>query len=868
MRDDREGGSVPAWLGGKASLKPPSQPNSPPPASCRLSPPMASTCQACYAQKAKCERVEPSDPCNRCSRAGRECVSREGVVDRRRREVREMRMKLKTEGPIREDGEHYAEEESGSVARRRRAPRGWAGANGRTRTTSNGTTTGKIVTNGSTDSETGSDSSKPSRTRIKDEPPDRDSMDREDSDMAVEFHAVASGESVTLSITADDEDLDLEETNHQLALAAPSRRRSKLKMSPGLASKLAGSRRKAFKHHASASASMSPSAASDLLPSPPLSNATAAAFSPDSLSEPADTIMTVDMPFGAATGTGPSLDITGSLGICLNTYWNFINTSNPLIHRQTFEDAIVGSTKGAFAFGPNPPYALLFAMAGAGAVPSEELGHSVLERTRLARAYCGLARDMVLSARISRGDGSSPMSDLEAGLTTFLVYMTLAGAGQVHGGHIAVQYVASILNRLEADPVTSVFSLVSAPPATAQEWVFKDMALRLWILLSAPDAAMGHWSGRELFLDYFAPRKFPLPAHEVFFEHTDVEEAFQLLPTSTNPGTAWPTVDFEPFTSRPSIETARDIARAFVLPVVSHRASSLVLMLENSFLRDLRRRLRAWLAQANVDTVAMMVRNPDEYSPAEFEYRNKIAIFDAVIEGTFDSLPPDIGPSLAIGNSAPFFALQAHYFPGSGHAHMALALLMALRTLPMEHYIRDNPTDGGPSFFTSPEFLRILESTVLFSRLLDGKIAVDPTLQWVHYFHMSPGSRAGALLLAVIRILRAKGGPQWVNGDTTGLANDIRAISRLFDAIGHRLGLAGHFFAEDFKRQMLDADVPLEEPRLVNVDEDEEAEGRTMPLRFVVSSANDEMENGELSKVFTSVAISAENSMKGFYGAH
>lgn len=568
-------------------------------------------------------------------------------------------------------------------------------------------------------------------------------------------------------------------------------------------------------------------------------------------------------PYTAHSHSSNQRNILDMLGPCLASYWHHVWPVSPVIHKHSFSEAL---TAPSGIWGTNPPYALLFGMAALGVWPLDDTSLSHSDRYRLSRTFCEAARDMVFAGHLDHMDSPTPnprMSDLEAMLTVFMVYVAMAQAGLVRGGRSALTYAAQTLSRLLVRHDS--LQLHKSFPPDPDTWIISEITLRFYIVFSSTDASSVYWGHKQPLFDFYNGL-FPLPSSELYFMHHDSCEAYAALRSSLEieGSPCWPTIDFDAFAENPTIEGAHRLAAEFAAPVFEHRGSALGVFLQNSFLRHTRGQMRTLVQSRNLDTVAMMGKNPEEYTPDEAEYRTLVSLFDALIEGTFSAIPGTLGLALTSGDSRTLLYNFHAYFPHPGPAHLVLTMLMALRSLPMEHYLAIDPPGGVGVFFGAPEFLRILESTVLYSRLLDGKLEADPEVAWSHHVQVLPATRVGAFLLAVIKILRSGAGPDGL-GDTTGLAEDVRAIVRFLRHVGNRIGPAVATLAEDFAQSVCAAELspePDPRPRSPAI-EDDEGPTDGLPLHFRVRGGS-----AGPCEVLTDVVRSAERGAEEFYEGH
>lgn len=513
---------------------------------------------------------------------------------------------------------------------------------------------------------------------------------------------------------------------------------------------------------------------------------------------------------------------------CLYLFWEEFQPICSFLHRPTFEGAFSGTPSPIY--GINKPSALLFALAATGIRHFRGNNLTETDKLRIAKAYCDRAKDLLLSGYSSNIAHAPPMTDMEAAQTVAILLQVLLAVGQASSAFHLVRHGGVVLMRLACQPVRreetggdSPLSARTSPanwlissqedPINAVEWIRQELVVRLWIGFASMDVPFAYYSQRDPVCDFFAG-VFRLPCHDAFFDHPDPEHAFALLYGRMpgfvrGPEPAF--VDFGVFFANPSLATGRQVVRELMEPVFTQRGSTMNGLHLLHFFRYMRLQLRRFATMSAIDTLAMISKSAEEYSPTERVYKDRITLFDALIAYAFEVLPPHIGEPILRGDPGPFFMESYRYFARSSHAHILLNCLQIFRTFSMEHYLQGDPTSGDAHLLSSPEFLPILESGITFVKLMQGQFAADPGLRWCHFITSTAALKIAAINLASINMIRGDGGgdeeeiKQKV--DLSPFAHDLRVILRHLETVGAKYGLLTRKVADNLKAAIVAAGV-------------------------------------------------------------
>lgn len=566
----------------------------------------------------------------------------------------------------------------------------------------------------------------------------------------------------------------------------------------------------------------------------------------------------------------------------LDAFWTNFNPMLPLVHRQTFETSFTSQT-GSKA---GPPMALAFAMAATGARGMSGHGLSELDKVILTRDFCEKAKSLLFSgyfARTFAEPHERPISDLEAAQATMFLMQVLVPLGK---GAQAYQFHCLGLNALSTLASTphpsgrGTWLTTDIEPRDEGEWIYQELVLRTWMGYASLEASYAYFSNRLPLLEFF-DRRTRLPCHDSFFLHDDAGMAFKLLfgtsammantgspgsdTTILVPGTPLgvpqptPVVDF-PATqvgfadSDKCVQLIKDI----IDPVFSCRASVIALLHLDSFFRHLRHRLRNFAKHVGIEPLASLGKQKQDYEPSERLYEERVAHFGQLANRVFLSIPDGHGEALLRGDPTSFFAHSISYFAQPAQAHVALNLLMTIKSTDLEHYLEGDPSAAGPSLFTSPELLPVLECAVVITQLLEGQLKEDPKLRWTHFLLITSAMKIGAISLAAVSNIRSSGQDARIVVEECGYGRDFRVVLQLLEAFGRNFGLYFAKLANHFTQLAVDAGVSLLEPSLdVAIREvvAEDPETRQADSRGMFDVYFAEKQGGLMSKVPPGAAL-------------
>lgn len=481
---------------------------------------------------------------------------------------------------------------------------------------------------------------------------------------------------------------------------------------------------------------------------------------------------------------------------CLDAFWNGFNKIVPLVHRKTFESAYTPGS--STIYGTKAPLALAFAMAATGARGLTGQGLTEHQKVQLTRDYCDKCKNILFSGYYGRTNTVSPpsssindrpISDLEAAQATMLlmqVLMPLGKAADAFAVHRAGVMLVQALASASHPSGRGTWITTDVEPQNAHEWVFSELMVRVWTGFAALESSYAYHSNRRPLIDFFN-RRTRLPCHDSFFFHDDPEEAFRLLYASPLlPAQATPTVDFASYLTFENLNAGVQLVQQLILPVFSYRAGMMAMIHLDNFFRDLRHRLRDFAKGMFIQPLAAMNKRKDEYTPAEALYDIRVTHFGKLVEQTYLSLPDGIGEALLHGDPGPFFEKALLLFSEPAQAHMALNMMMTIKSTDLEHYMEGDPASAGPTLFTSPDFLPVLECGVIITRLLERQQLVDPQLEWTHFLLLAPTFKIGAIALSAVALLGEEGKSEI---ERCGYGRDLRVLLKVIEANGRNFGL-------------------------------------------------------------------------------
>ncbi|KAI9013681.1 hypothetical protein DFJ74DRAFT_771550 [Hyaloraphidium curvatum] len=511
------------------------------------------------------------------------------------------------------------------------------------------------------------------------------------------------------------------------------------------------------------------------------------------------------------------------LPACIVAYFDYYNKRNPLIHRGTFLRAFTppGSPR---IYGPNPPLALLFAVAAAGSGQAEVPGLSDTQRIRAGREFANRARELVLSGYFDRPPGMRAMTDLE----TMLVLLVLSGyfvpAGLAAHMFPMQQRMVALLAEVCVDGPEATVAGADDDPADATEWVLREMKTRAFAFISVMDCMAAPTAGRQPLYPYFRhPIRFP--AHDGYYEMEDEELAFQMLHRSPD-GPAPPRFDSyrELYSSRTPPARRAELIRTFLAPSFEGRAFVGNLLLMHAFMCTIKVRQRALIRDHGIGVMRLALQDRSLDTPPEAAYR-RLEEHVAALYGDIWAAIPGFGAALGAGDPGPFLRTWPSVFSAKGHAHSFLATCVAFTAFPLERYVLGDPSAAPDAFFASEHFLAVLGGASVAVGLLRGQLADDPGMRWAPVAEMAAVLRAGYVLLGAARAAGVKGG----GGDPLGYAEDLKVVARAMDSLGRAFRPLGTRLARDFRRLVLAVGIDPDAP--APPEEDDEPVLEPMPVQ-------------------------------------
>lgn len=505
-------------------------------------------------------------------------------------------------------------------------------------------------------------------------------------------------------------------------------------------------------------------------------------------------------------------------------YWADYHPLSAILHRPSVEAALSG--QGNPIYGAAKPAALLFAIAATGVQHLNMPDLSDADKVRITRAFSDRSRDFLLSACSAPAGMHRIMSDIEAAQTVLLLLQSLLVAGQASSSFHLLRQGAEIVHKLGFAPDrTGTQALICSDlePLNPLEWIYTEIVVRLWIGLGSIDIPFAYYAGRDPLLDYH-PAAFRLPCHDSFYCDPDVNKAFENYRKREHAGDRIVAMaNFGPFIANPNHLTGAGLVTELIQPVFCHRASYLVGVLVMNYFRFMRLQLRKFAFSCGVDTLAMVAKRTEDFTLHEYTYRERVVLFETMVQALFQAMPRGTGIPLGNGDPAPFFAQAASCFAEESHLNMFLSFVGVVRACAMEHFIQGDPAAADPNLFLAPVFAPVLESGVAFVKMLEAQHARDPTLRWCHFVTSTSMLKIAAVNLASIGLLNrenaADEGERKRKVDESSFAYYLRVLLRHYEFLGRKYGLLSQKIAGNLRGAMLGAGVtPFSPPRTVTPD--------------------------------------------------
>jgi hypothetical protein len=500
----------------------------------------------------------------------------------------------------------------------------------------------------------------------------------------------------------------------------------------------------------------------------------------------------------------PAVDL---LRPAFDAFWADCHSLQPILHRQSLLTALAGAGNGTSdLYGTTTPTALMYAAAACGARSVRAPGLSSAQRARLVRDFDEQARALVLAGYVGRQEGDARrMSMLEAAQTLCLVVENVITLGDMKQDTAADSIdAATVLVRQlcfegSQDGSDLVFSARKTTPLTASDWIRDDSKIRIFILTASMEAGLAHWSVREPVLWQLAEDEIPLPSPDALWDHSDPEEAFEMLYGDMNLASGLAAVDFAPFRADPTVLEGTAIAEACLRPIFEGRAGFLSICCLFGFLRSLSAELRKLAASAKIDGLAVAIADCDPSvtldSSAEVDlYRAKTALVDAIVDSMPSFFPEPLGLSIAHGDAAPVFSSNL-IFQYPSHAHSFLNFLFNCLCMPLEHFTNGSPPSTQPinKLFTSPLFPILATRASCALRLLESTSQHDPHKKWKHFVGLFPCLKLGTMFLACTRSVGVQAAVE------AGYDRDVSVVCDALDTMANVYGPAMRRIAGEFR---------------------------------------------------------------------
>ncbi|KAI9000159.1 hypothetical protein DFJ74DRAFT_775721 [Hyaloraphidium curvatum] len=463
----------------------------------------------------------------------------------------------------------------------------------------------------------------------------------------------------------------------------------------------------------------------------------------------------------------------------------------PCIHQPTFEAALKGDAGKRTSVYRTPPLALLYALGAASgrALPN----YSLPLRIAFTRACLERSRDLLLAK------GADDLESAQA-LQYVLVALFLAGTpGRMF----------PLLRRCAATAQALVDALPPGLPPTPDDWVFKEMVLRLRLNICGMEVASAAHGGSPILGNYFHPHEAELPCPEAYFIHEHPKEAHEMLIKR----------GYVPLRARYGGRTWQDAAQtcATLIRAPFEGGSSLAVWGAFNYIRYLKLR-------------------PPEATAAPASASAAVAAgLCAVYEAGLRSLPPHPFAVFSRGDASPLLLSWPDHFP-----HPSLARGMVQLAACLEEELATALSAAG---FRNAAAVRALRSASLLAALRDPGAAKGPA---VSHLVAGPAFRAGMLLVRHAACPEP-GDPVVKAVGKRGLERAVGAVAGVLADVAAWYGLQAGGLAREFARAA--AAQGVEVRRQGEVEED--AEGLAIP---------DEHGGGGRAVYFPDLLFAAERS--------
>ncbi|KAI9033004.1 hypothetical protein DFJ74DRAFT_640393 [Hyaloraphidium curvatum] len=455
---------------------------------------------------------------------------------------------------------------------------------------------------------------------------------------------------------------------------------------------------------------------------------------------------------GAVADAGATLP--ASLRPAIEAFYDTSHAMCPIIHKASFEAAFAGPS---FAY-PEPPLALAYAAAACGARSLPKTSRE--QRFKLAFSCVDEARRLLRRKRTA---------DLESAQAYCLLLDVISPAGMPATAFPVLKKACDTAQSL-SDALDT-----EGTPATAEDWLRREMVCRLRIGVAAYDLAVASYAGRPTIASYFHRQLFPLPVGERWYDAPDPQAAFEELKEQWAASGGPPSIAFGETSSTGMLGTIRSL----VAHVFLHRGSVVTLLHLANFERHL------LLSVSRLDPSA----------------RRSAA---AALSGSTAFLRPAFPPALAepyLTNGDPRAILEGWegHFPRFPHALAAVQLLLASTCYAVER-LRTSGFRGAACALA-----------VSCARTARGLLRADRAVKFVHYMAAPAMFAAGSVLLAAISEDWAAGEAEGA-GDAGERREAVRWLASGLEALGRKYGLNIKKVADRFRAAAEEAGIALDRP--------------------------------------------------------
>lgn len=448
-------------------------------------------------------------------------------------------------------------------------------------------------------------------------------------------------------------------------------------------------------------------------------------------------------------------------------FFGHYNKISGVIHRPSFEVALTGpgpreppgtlNSQLRALYNNQVPVALFFSILTVGAFTIELYwGYSKADKLRMARVWSTRALELLLAGR-----GSDPvnptgsMSDLEAIMTVVMLFEVIVPAGMAKKIIPIGEWAGKLLRSVcvDIEPGTGPLDNPN-PPQNVQEWLYRDMILRSWWSLVGFDLNISYFTGRKTFMESFPRqlRRFNAPWHELYFNTPDPGLAFETMKTlfGAKPAGA----NFSQFLREATPELANEIAEQLIPPIFQHESSYYGLSMCNLFQMWLMDRMKRMAVNHGLKGLEAMAKPETERTYLERKLIKQMTNADEIAYAYFRALPEGLGAKMLSGDSYSFFVAAPNYFVDPAHIHYFFGVLTLLLSKGLQNRFHGGGNPDHLTLFSSPEFLKLLNVTIVMTSMLRGQLQFDPTLS-VAYSVGTAVMRLATLQVALLANLPA-----------------------------------------------------------------------------------------------------------------